>query len=86
MDRTQAHRLWFQTLSLREVGDGPELRALWAEAGLGPDDIRALADAVAIPDDSDRRRAVIRATRLTIRHRGYDPDTLSTPAAGMRGI
>lgn len=86
MNRTQAHRLWFATLSLKEVQEGADLRALWADAGLEAAETGPLASALQTPDPSDRRRALIRQTRLCIGNHGLDPDTLSTPAAGMRGI
>jgi hypothetical protein len=70
--------------------DGSETRRrledLWAEAGLGSADLEGLRQALAEDGDLARREALIRRTRLCIRRAGFDPDLLSTPAAGMRGI
>lgn len=90
MDRGQALRLWFGTLGLGADLEGPEARRrleeLWAQAGLGPKDREALAQALAMDGDLARRDALVRRTRLCIRRAGFDPDLLSTPAAGMRGL
>ena len=86
MNHAQALRLWFETLSIREAKDGADLRALWRDAGLDAADITSLAAALQVPDPSDRRRELIRRTRLCIGHHGLDPDILSTSAAAMRGI
>lgn len=87
MNRTQALRLWFGTLRLKEVQDGTDLRALWAEAGLEATDTGLLAAALQPPDPSVRRRELVRQTRRCIHRHGLDPDTLSTSAAEMlRGI
>lgn len=89
MDRDQARRLWFHTLELHLPADDAATRSglagLWSAAGTGaiPADI---LEALALPDELDRRRAVVRRTRLHILAAGHDPDLLSTPAAGMRGL
>ena len=88
MDRGQALRLWIGTL---ELGlDGPETRRrledLWIHAGLAAAELEPLRRALAEGDDLVRRENLIRRTRLCIRRAGFDPDLLSTPAAGMRGL
>ena len=90
MDRAQAFRLWFATLELGLPDDAPATRArlqeLWSAAGLDGAEREQLLGALGLPDDLGRRGELIRRTRVCIRRAGFDPDLLSTPAAGMRGI
>ncbi len=88
MTREQALRLWVGTLSRKQAPASAtaELLSLWAQAGLDDGDRRALAQALREPDDSERRRHLIRQTRRLIIRSGHDVDLLSTPAANMRGL
>lgn len=93
MTREQALALWLMTLRSRapassDAGPAPAmLVSAWRDAGLGPDDDAALTAAWRKPDDPwARREAMIRATRALIVAHGFDVDTLTTPAAGMRGL
>ena len=91
MDREHAHRLWQSTLALKLVPAGPaalaSLQAEWRAAGISqPDQERVLAAVREEPGDLERRQRLVRETRTLIRASGFDPDLLSTPAAGMRGL
>lgn len=91
MDREQAHRLWQATLALRPLGTQPEtfeaLGALWRQAGVADaDQARLLAALSAEQGSLERRELVVREMRRLIRAAGFEPDLLSTPAAGMRGL
>ncbi len=88
MSNDAAMRLWFGTVSLREVpaSASPALQELWRAGGLTETERRVLGATLRLEDDSERRRSLIRATRHLIRQAGYNVDLLSTPAAPMRGL
>jgi hypothetical protein len=90
MDRTQALRLWLGTLEQGLVGGDAETRGrlegLWAGCGLDAAEAAAVRASLDAPDELARRERLVRATRGCIRRAGHDPDLLSTPAAGMRGL
>lgn len=91
MDREGAHRLWQGTLGLGPLAaDAPSrarLQALWRAAGVPGGEVERLLAALPLEaGDLERRHRVVRETRRWIRAAGFDPDLLSTPAAGMRGL
>lgn len=91
MDRERAHRLWRSTLALGLMGDDPEsfeqLEALWRDTGVRDSEQECIRRAVSRESGAlERRQRVIRETRRLIRQAGFDPDLLSTPAAGMSGL
>lgn len=88
MSNDAAMRLWFGTLSLREVPQtaSPVMLELWRSAGLTEAERRALGATLRLEDDSERRRSLIRTTRHLLHQAGYNVDLLSTPAAPMRGL
>lgn len=87
MNRGQAHALWFSTLALgREDVVPARLKPLWSQAGLAAGETEPLAQVLKEPDVDQRRRVLIRKTRMLLQAAGFVPDLLSTPAAQMRGI
>jgi len=91
MDREGAHHLWQSTLALGLLPAGPSalrpLRTLWDAAGLTAAAQERLVGAAAEETgDLERRQRLVRETRGVIHAAGFDPDLLSTPAAGMRGL
>lgn len=89
MERESAHRLWQSTLAFRLLGEDAarDLGAVWSDCGVSAAQQERLAAALRSGSGPlERREAVIRETRRLIREAGFDPDLLSTPAAGMRGL